>query len=50
LQYKGKQELVNLYPGASSKISQEEINNAEALLEYQFAKALDKMNSDHKPQ
>ena len=49
LQYKGKQELVNLYPGASSKISQEEINNAEALLEYQFAKALDKMNSDHKP-
>ena len=49
LKFKGKQELVNLYPGASSKISQEEINNAEALLEYQFAKALDKINSDKKP-
>jgi ABC-2 type transport system permease protein len=47
--YKGKQSLVNLYPGASGRISQEEINSAEALMEYQFAKTLDKLVSDKKP-
>jgi ABC-2 type transport system permease protein len=47
--YKGKQSLVNLYPGASSRISQEEINSAEALLEYQFVKTLDKLASNDKP-
>ncbi len=41
--YKGKQSLVNLYPAASGRISQEEINSAEALMEYQFAKSLDKL-------
>lgn len=49
LRYKGKQTLVNLYPGASGRISQEEINSAESLLEYQFAKALDKMMQDKRP-
>lgn len=49
IHYKGKQSLVNLYPGASSRISQEEINSAEALMEYQFAKALDKISKDRKP-
>jgi gliding-associated putative ABC transporter substrate-binding component GldG len=48
LHYKGKQALVNLYPGASRNISQNEINSAEALLEYQFAQALYKMSSDKK--
>lgn len=43
LTYKGKQSLVNLYPGASRNISQNEINNAEALLEYQFDRALSKL-------
>ena len=43
MHYKGKQSLVNLYPGASGRISQEEINSAEALMEYQFAKSLDKL-------
>jgi ABC-2 type transport system permease protein len=33
MHYKGKQSLVNLYPGASGRISQEEINSAEALME-----------------
>ena len=47
--YKGKQSLVNLYPGASSRISQEEINSAEALMEYQFVKTLDKLTSSNKP-
>lgn len=49
INYKGRQSLVNLYPGASSRISQEEINSAEALMEYQFAKALDKISKDRKP-
>src|SRR5687768_12676836 len=44
LHYKNKQALVNLYPGASRNISQNEINSAEALLEYQFAQALFKMS------
>jgi len=49
IHYKGKQSLVNLYPGASGRISQEEINGAEALMEYQFAKALDKLTSTTSP-
>lgn len=47
--YKGKHSLVNLYPGASSRISQEEINSAEALMEYQFVKTLDKLSNEDKP-
>jgi ABC-2 type transport system permease protein len=49
IHYKGKQALVNLYPGASGRISQEEINSAEALMEYQFAKSLDKLTQIKKP-
>ena len=48
LHYKGKQSLVNLYPGASGRISQDEINSAEALMEYQFVKTLDKLTRDNK--
>jgi ABC-2 type transport system permease protein len=48
MSYKGKQSLVNLYPGANGRISQEEINSAEALMEYQFAKTLDKLAADKK--
>lgn len=47
--YKGKQSLVNLYPGASGRISQDEINSAEALMEYQFAKSLDRLIKDKPP-
>ena len=49
MHYKGQQALVNLYPGASGRISQEEINSAEALMEYQFAKSLDKLMQAKKP-
>ncbi len=49
LHYKGKQSLVNLYPGASGRISQDEINSAEALMEYQFVNALDKLTKNSKP-
>lgn len=47
--YKGKHSLVNLYPGASSRISQDEINSAEALMEYQFLKTLDQLTNEKKP-
>lgn len=41
--YKGRQRLVNLYSGGNRVISQVEINNAEALLEYQFLKSIDEL-------
>lgn len=49
MKYKGKERLVNLYPGASGQISQIEINSAEALMEYQFAHSLDKLLHQKKP-
>lgn len=49
LSYKGKQALVNLFPGASRKISQDELNTAEALMEYQFVNVLDKLTQTKKP-
>lgn len=49
LHYNDRQFLINLYPGASGRISQEEINSAEALMEYQFAKALDKLSKNKPP-
>ncbi|HEY6063966.1 MAG TPA: gliding motility-associated ABC transporter substrate-binding protein GldG [Chitinophagaceae bacterium] len=48
LNYKGKQSLVNLFPGASREISQEELNTAEALMEYQFVNTLDKLTRTRK--
>jgi len=49
LHYKGKQSLVNIYSGASGRISQEEINSSEATMEYQFAKTIDRLTDDSKP-
>lgn len=49
ISYKGKKALLNLYPGASREISQNEINSAEALMEYQFAKTLDHLTNNQKP-
>ncbi|MBS1921205.1 MAG: gliding motility-associated ABC transporter substrate-binding protein GldG [Bacteroidetes bacterium] len=47
IHYRDKQQLVNLYSGSNRIISQNEINGAEALLEYDFLSALDKLkNSD----
>ncbi len=48
LRYKGQQFLINLFPGASREISQAELNTAEALMEYQFAQALNKMSQTKK--
>ncbi len=49
ISYKGRQSLVNLYPGVSREMSQNEINSAEALMEYQFAQALDRLTNEKKP-
>ncbi|MBL0268907.1 MAG: gliding motility-associated ABC transporter substrate-binding protein GldG [Chitinophagaceae bacterium] len=49
INYKGRQSLVNLYPGVSREMSQNEINSAEALMEYQFAQALDRLTNEKKP-
>lgn len=46
--YQGKTRMVNLYPGASRYITQIEINNAEALLEFQFLKTMDELVSTKK--
>ena len=43
IRYQGKQSLISLFPGASRTISQIELNRAEALMEYQFASAIDKL-------
>ena len=57
MRYNGKEELVSLYPkesgfqGKGSKrfITHEEINSAEALMEYQFVNALNKLTQTEKP-
>lgn len=49
ISYKGQQRLIPLYNGGSRFISQVEINNAEALLEYQFLKNMDELVNPDKP-
>ncbi len=44
-----RQQLIPLFSGSKGKITQEEINNAETLLEYQFASTLQKIGSDARP-
>lgn len=39
----GNTEVVNLFPSSKRNISGEELNNAEAMMEYGFAKSLDKL-------
>lgn len=47
--YKGQTRLINLYNGGNRFISQVEINNAEALLEYQFLKGMDEVVNPGRP-
>jgi ABC-2 type transport system permease protein len=49
LRYRGQQTLVTLLPGASRAISQVELNQAEALLEYQFSSAMDQLLHPRRP-
>lgn len=47
--YKGKMQPVNLYSGSSAFITAPELNSAEALLEFKFANAIEKMIEVNKP-
>lgn len=49
VKYKDRQALVNLYGGGKRAIGAEELNSAEALMEYQFAKTLDGLINPEKP-
>lgn len=43
LHYNGETALVNLFQSSKRNISATELNNAEAMMEYQFVKTIDKM-------
>ncbi len=47
--YKNKMLPVNLYSGTETVITPGELNTSEALLEYKFANAIDKLMENHKP-
>jgi gliding-associated putative ABC transporter substrate-binding component GldG len=47
--YNGRTEQVNLYPGTKILITPAELNSAEALLEYNFAAAIQKLAQNAKP-
>jgi len=49
MKYKGREALVDLYSGGKRMISPVEMNSAEALMEYQFAKTLDGLLNPDKP-
>jgi ABC-2 type transport system permease protein len=49
IKYKERQSLVSLYSGGKRAIGAEELNSAEALMEYQFAKTLDGLVNPAKP-
>src|SRR5438309_722775 len=49
LQYGEQQELINLFPSSKRNITVSELNNAEAMMEYQFARAMDRMIHPSKP-
>jgi gliding-associated putative ABC transporter substrate-binding component GldG len=49
IHYGDKESLVNLYSGGARVITQQEINEAEALMEYQFMKTLDDLVNPSRP-
>jgi gliding-associated putative ABC transporter substrate-binding component GldG len=49
LQYNGQRALVNLFQSSKRTISAAELNNAEAMMEYQFVRTIDKMMHPEKP-
>jgi ABC-2 type transport system permease protein len=49
IKYKGRQSLVNLYSGGKRMITAVEMNSAEAMMEYQFAKSLDELIHTDRP-
>ena len=49
IRYKGRSALVNIYSGNKRIITQDELNSAEALMEYQFINAISKITNEVKP-
>lgn len=49
VRYKGQESLVNLYSGGKRVITPNDLNNAEALMEYEFARTLDALINPSKP-
>lgn len=49
IKYKHQTQLISLYSGNNRMITQDEINNAEAMMEYKFLKALDAFIHPEKP-
>lgn len=47
--YQGRMQPVNLYTGTQTIITPPELNSAEALLEFKFADAIDRIISNEKP-
>lgn len=45
----GKMYAINLYPASKRAIDPSDLNNAESLFEYEFARAIQKINSTIKP-
>ena len=48
IRYKDRRTLVNLYTGGKRVITPEELNSAEALMEYQFINAINKITEETK--
>jgi ABC-2 type transport system permease protein len=49
VKYKGQETLVNLYSGGKRYISATEMNSAEAMMEYKFAKTINSLVNPEKP-
>ncbi|MEI6949196.1 gliding motility-associated ABC transporter substrate-binding protein GldG [Paraflavisolibacter sp. H34] len=49
LQYKDQAGLVNIYKGSTRLITPQELNNAEAMMEYQFARTIDRLLHPDRP-
>jgi ABC-2 type transport system permease protein len=49
VKYKGRQALVDLYSGGKRMITAVEMNSAEALMEYQFARTFDALVNEQRP-
>lgn len=49
IRYKDRSALVNIYTGGKRLITPEELNSAEALMEYQFVNAISKITRNVKP-
>lgn len=47
--YEGNKSLINLFQSSKKNITVAELNNAEAMMEYEFAKSIDQMIQPQKP-